>query len=414
MLKTLVSHPTSNQNNRAILNGLYRANMLYMFYTTIAAFPKDFLFRLSKFSSFSEVSRRSFDPELKGLTTTTPFLEFGRLISARMGFERLIKHEVGIFSIDSVYQNLDKRVANSLCKHSEQGLEAIYAYEDCAHQSFYEAKKLGLKCFYDLPIAYWETGKLLLLEEAERFPDWAITFSAGIKDSEEKLEHKTKELELADVVVLPSKFVRDSLPVWASNKKVIMSPFGSPQSNFEGKPLKKDDSLKPLRVLFVGSMSQRKGLADLFQAIKMINSSLVELVVLGSLQAPLEFYKDNLNNFTYERGRPHQEVLKLMRTCDIFCLPSLVEGRALVMQEAMSQGLPLIITPNTGGEDLVIEGETGFLVPVRSPECIAEKIIWFLENRDRIPIMSKSAQQHAMNYTWEKYTDTIINQLKQL
>src|SRR5690606_38295072 len=191
-------------------------------------------------------------------------------------------------------------------------------------------------------------------------------------------------------------------------------PFGSPKNNFIEIETSKMDNLKPLRVLFVGSMSQRKGLADLFQAIKMIHSSHVELVVLGSLQAPYEFYKDNLNNFTYEKGRPHQEVLKLMRTCDVFCLPSLVEGRALVMQEAMSQGLPLIITPNTGGEDLIIEGETGFLVPIRSPESIAEKINLFLEHRNRIPEMGKLAQLHAMKYTWEKYTDVIISQLKEL
>src|SRR5690606_39238450 len=97
--------------------------------------------------------------------------------------------------------------------------------------------------------------------------------------------------------------------------------------------------------------------------------------VLGSMQSSFDFYKDKIKRgFIYEKGRPHEEVLKLMKSCDVFCLPSIVEGRALVMQEAMSQGLPLIITPNTGGEDLIKNGETGFLVPIRSPEVIAEKI----------------------------------------
>ena len=73
-----------------------------------------------------------------------------------------------------------------------------------------------------------------------------------------------------------------------------------------------------------------------------------------------------------------------MRTCDIFCLPSIVEGRALVIQEAMSQGLPIIITANTGAEDLVVAEETGFLVPIRNAEAIAEKINWFITNRTKI------------------------------
>jgi glycosyltransferase involved in cell wall biosynthesis len=100
-----------------------------------------------------------------------------------------------------------------------------------------------------------------------------------------------------------------------------------------------------------------------------------------------------------------------MRSCDVFCLPSIVEGRALVMQEAMSQGLPIIITPNTGGEDLIIEGVTGFLVPIRSPEAIANKLSWFLENRNKIKEMGRSAQEHAANYTWDAYGSNIVKKL---
>src|SRR5690606_32851650 len=121
------------------------------------------------------------------------------------------------------------------------------------------------------------------------------------------------------------------------------------------------------RILFVGSMGQRKGLGDLFAAMRHFSPKEVELVVMGSLLAPMEFYKEQLPHFRYEGGRPNEQVLTLMRSCDVFCLPSIVVGRALVMQEAMSQGLPIIITPNTGGEDLVCEagqirrGETGKL-----------------------------------------------------
>nr|WP_285897205.1 glycosyltransferase family 4 protein [Antarcticibacterium sp. W02-3] len=202
----------------------------------------------------------------------------------------------------------------------------------------------------------------------------------------------------------------NSLPAWAKTKKLIVSPFGSPEppnirvfgnKNFE----------KPLRILFVGSMGQRKGLGDLFTAMKMLKNENVELVVLGSLLAPMEFYKSELPNFIYEPCRPHSEVLKLMQTCDIFCLPSIVEGRALVMQEAMSQGLPLIITPNTGGEDLIIENETGFLIPIRRPEAIAEKIMWFVNNRSSAEEMGYKARCWAENYTWKKYSEKIVKEI---
>ena len=115
----------------------------------------------------------------------------------------------------------------------------------------------------------------------------------------------------------------------------------------------------------------------------------------------MEFYRGELKDFTFEAGRPNAGVLELMRSCDVFCLPSLAEGRALVMQEAMSQGLPLLITPNTGGEDLIEEGVTGFLVPIRRPDQIAEKISWFADNRAALPQMSRAAQNKASQLTWE-------------
>jgi glycosyltransferase involved in cell wall biosynthesis len=216
------------------------------------------------------------------------------------------------------------------------------------------------------------------------------------------------------MVVVPSHFVKNSIPDWAANKKIIVSPFGTPQiaNNDNSKEIKLQN--RPLRVLFAGSMGQRKGLGDLFAAMRLLNTKEVELVVMGSLQAPIEFYRKEYAGFEYEPGRPHKEVLALMRSCDVFCLPSIVEGRALVMQEAMSQGLPIIITPNTGGEDLIIEGETGFLIPIRSPECIAEKITWFLENREEIQRMGAKAKLHAQTYTWENYGMKIIESIKVL
>ena len=57
-------------------------------------------------------------------------------------------------------------------------------------------------------------------------------------------------------------------------------------------------------------------------------------------------------DFTYEPPRPHHEVLQLMKTCDVLVLPSIVEGRALVQQEAMSCRLPVIATRNAGADDL--------------------------------------------------------------
>jgi glycosyltransferase involved in cell wall biosynthesis len=201
--------------------------------------------------------------------------------------------------------------------------------------------------------------------------------------------------------------VLDSLPEEVRlAKKCIVAPFGSPPHlTYEFH----ETQGKPLRILFAGALSQRKGLADLFAAIKLVKSSRVELVVMGSLILPMQFYRNEFADFSYEPPRAHAAVLRLMRSCDILVLPSIVEGRALVQQEAMACGLPLIVTRSAGGEDLIIEGETGFLVPVGSPAAIAEKIEWFLENRGKLPGMRVAARAKAAELTWPAYGDKILH-----
>jgi glycosyltransferase involved in cell wall biosynthesis len=404
----LVSHPTANTNTKAVISGMYNNNELAAFFTTLALFPGSLGYKLgNNINQLKELHRRAFPPEWEPFTKSRPYMELGRLFASKFGLEYLVAHEKGCFCVDNMYHTHDKWVASNLSKY--KNLSGVYAYEDGALQTFNKAKELGIQCVYDLPIAYWETGRALMQNAAKKLPEWALTLKGGIKDSELKLERKVQELKLADTVVVASDFVRNSLPEWAADKKIIQSPFGTPKNNF--KPKFKIPN-KKLRVLFVGSMTQRKGLGDLFNAMKLIDSDKVELVVLGSLVAPMSFYKSFNVDFTYETTRPHKEVLALMQSCDVFCLPSIVEGRALVMQEAMSQGLPIIITPNTGGEDLVETGKTGFLVPTHSPAKIAEKIEWFVNHSNEIVKMGKASKEKAMTYSWEKYALKIVQELK--
>lgn len=412
-MKILMTHPTGNNNVRAVMESLTRANMLAEFNTTISVNAQARWLNYLGTNLRNQLLRRNFRlPE--EMLKSHPMRELVRIILPKVGIHHLSQKENSWASIDSVYRKLDASVANKIeaTKKSKQ-ITAVYGYEDGAFETFKKAKSLGLTCIYDLPIAYWETSRKLIQEEALRLPEWAETLGGGISDSDEKLQRKSLEMEMADVVVAPGKFVVDSIPEWARNKHQIVSPFGSPDFvTAENFPRHFQQREKKLRVLFVGSMTQRKGLGDLFNAVKLLNSSHIELVVLGTPMVPLAFYEKQLPSFTFLPTRAHDQVLKVMRSCDVFCLPSIVEGRALVMQEAMSQGMPLIITANTGGSDLIKEGQTGFLVPIRSAETIADKLQWFLENKIRINEMGKLAQAHAAEYTWDAYGAKIVTELR--
>ena len=151
----------------------------------------------------------------------------------------------------------------------------------------------------------------------------------------------------------------------------------------------------------------------MFQATKLLKSKTIELVVMGSAMRPLSWYRQ-FADFTYERPRPNADVLRLMQTCDVLVIPSIVEGRALVQQEAMACGLPVIATKNAGADDLIVNGETGFLVPIRSPESIAERLDWCASNRSLLAGMGIAAQTRARALSWSGYGEKVVTAVREL
>ena len=408
----VLAHPFGNANTRAVLGAFDEANVLARYVTTLG-WSRDSPLVLALPGKFrAQAERRAYDLAHYKIRAH-PTREIIRQLALRFEFASLTKHERGWASIDAVWCDLDRFGAKYLRRvYERQCVRTVYAYEDCAETLFTVAAELGLRRVYDLPIAYWETAQHLLGEEAARWPEWEPTLG-GTRDSPEKLARKTREIELADLVVCPSAFVADSLPASVKAAKPwVVAPFGSPA--VAEAEATRDRSAQPLRVLFAGALTQRKGLADLFAAMRLVDPRTVELVVMGTLLKPLEWYRGHGIDFTYEPPRPHAEVLRFMKTCDVLVLPSIVEGRALVQQEAMACGLPLIATRNAGGEDLIVEGETGFLVPIRSPESLAEKISWCARNRDALHGMGLAAARRANQLTWRDYGHAILAAIRAL
>ena len=388
-----VSHPTGNTFVRALLNELWKKERLIKYFTTIGVGQdaNQMLKLLEKKRGYefsdSKISRLWF-PELL------------RLISGDyLSQEKRRKH------VDRSYGALDQLVARTLPQLLPS---VIHAYEDGAIHSFKQAKKSGIRCSYELPIAHWQTVRRLLSQEAERLPEWEPTLEST-REPEEKLFRKEEELDLADCISCPSEFVLQSIPKNIRSKKnCIVAPFGSPPYP-ANKRLRKDHESKTLKLLFVGSMSQRKGLADLFKAMEMLRNEPVSLTVLGQPSMPMEFYRKISPNFEYLAPCSNENVRRVMQEHDALVLPSIVEGRALVQQEALACGLPIVVTANAGGEDLIEEGVTGYLVSIRSPKDISEKITRLIENRKSYPDFRRACQAKAQLYSWKEYAQKIID-----
>ena len=398
----LQSHPTGNSYVRQTAQALVEADLLAEFWTCVSYNPASPLARLLPEKLTRQLARRTLAPEIRAKTHLLPAREIVRLLAPSLKLGALTRHESGAFSVDAIFHALDARVARRLPR--TRGVTGVYAQEDGALRTFGRAKREGITRFYDLPIGYWRAGHAIYTEEREREPQWAQTL-VGTRDSARKLERKDRELALADIVFVASSFTRSTLAMApdsaAVQARTHVFAYGAPPA-LESAPVERTQN-GPLRLIFVGSLSQRKGLSYLLRAVEALGNS-VELTIIGRATggqcAPLD---EALGRHRYLESVPHAEVLREMREHDVLVFPSLFEGFGMVITEAMSQGLPVITTPHTAGPDIISDGQDGFIVPIRSHEAIVEKLTLLLENRALLHDLKVAAWNKAKTLGWDDY-----------
>ncbi|QDK78672.1 glycosyltransferase family 4 protein [Spirosoma sp. KCTC 42546] len=401
-MKVILSHPTGNEFVKAACSGLLDANMLAEFFTSIALFQGNYLDNLSRFKPLAEFNRRKFNLSLEPYTRLWPWRELGRHAARKMNVTSLLRHETGAFSVDAVYKSCDNYVASKLREGKQKGIDAIYAYEDGALHSFQQANKLGLLNLYDLPIGYWRTARRLLEVERERWPEWSSTLT-GFKDSDEKLARKDEELRLADHIFVASQFTASTLKDYPGRLGPIsVIPYGFPPV-INHREYDKLLGKRPLKLLFVGGLSQRKGIANLFAAADYLGKN-IELTIVGrkSTNDCVALDKE-LIKYKWISTLPHDKVLELMRQHDVLIFPSLFEGFGLVITEAMAQGTPVITTERTAGADLIQHGHNGWLVEAGSTESLVQAIGKLIDNPMLIPECGQAALLAAKQRPWPVY-----------
>lgn len=396
----LLSHPAINAYTRNIARAFADAGVLAAFHTAVALREGGAWSRLLPRGPAEELSRRAVDAALWSLVRRHPWRELGRIAAQRLGRAGLTAHESGPFCVDAVYRSVDSSTARAL-QRDGTGLRAVYCGEDAAAETFRVAKERGLRCLYDLPIAYYRTSQRLLAEERERLPEFAGTLQ-GVQDSPAKLARKEEEAAAADVIVACSDFVGESLRAAGIDPaRIAVIPYGGPAGITAREPFVSE---RPLRLLFAGSVGQRKGIGDLLHALRQLGRRDVDLVVMGSwvgnAATALAAFSDL---FRYEPPRPHQAVLELMRSCDVLVLPSIVEGFALVIAEAMACGLPVVVTPNTGAAPIVRDGVEGWYVPIRDPAALAAKLDWLADHREAVAEAGRAARERIEEHSWERF-----------
>ncbi len=391
----VLSHPTGNANSRQAMLALFERQMLEGFYTTVAWDGSSAWNRVLPERLLRELKRRTYPQIPMGLIHTRPAREICRVLAGKVGLPLLAEHQRSPFSIAHIYEGVDRMAAGAITKSAPA---AVYAYDGGALESFRAARRAGARTIYELPIAYWGFLNKLLMEEAELQPDFADTFT-GLCFDPAWIARRDEELELADAVIVPSEYVKSTLPQ-SLQKDVHVIPYGAP-GVLDGEAQQRTRHPK-LRVLYVGGLTQRKGISYLFDAVGNTEQA-VELTIIGSRLGSCKALDGMLERYRWIPSAKHSAVLDEMMQHDVLALPTLSEGFALVILEAMSRGMVVITTPNSGAKDLLTDGENGFIIPIRSSEALAEKLLVLQRDRDLLESMSQSALRRARGCNWENY-----------
>ncbi|MBN1868981.1 MAG: glycosyltransferase [Candidatus Omnitrophica bacterium] len=170
---------------------------------------------------------------------------------------------------------------------------------------------------------------------------------------------------------------------------------------------------KEFVVTSMGRLNKQKGYTDLIEAIRIVNESMpCRLEILGegpelhNLQRLIAQY--HLTEKVLFRGF-QENPFKFIRNSDVFAMASLFEGLSCVLLEAMAVGVPIIYTDVSGVRDVAEDGKEILIVPPRSPEILAEKIIFLSKNPEYCKKLAENAQIKAQNFSVEKSIKKLEN-----
>jgi len=401
----MLVHPTGNANVRQTARSLFDGGMLASFFTSIVWQPGTLADRMLPSALRSELSRRSFPGIPRELIHSCPWREAGRLCALRMGWRSLVEHETGIFCLDAAIADLQAKAIHRIAGGPEP--DAIYGFENT--ELFIEAERRGIHRIFDLPFPHHRAYIQILEAERELKPEWAPTLTA-LHDSPKRLARKDRDLDLADLIIVASSFTAETLKSYPGSltSRIFTVPYGAPAAGPSRQQTRPQD---PLRVLYVGKLSQQKGIGYLFEAAELLDRNKVRysLTVLGNSTVPTRELTRALAACRWIDSAPHSEVLKLMREHDVLVFPTLFDGFGLVILEAMAQGTVVIATPNCAAPEILDDGRDGFIVPIRSPEAIAQRLTKLAEDRDLLATMSEAARLKAISRGWERYRQELLN-----
>lgn len=205
----------------------------------------------------------------------------------------------------------------------------------------------------------------------EEYARWGFR---GEKVDPRVMEREEAEYAQADAITIASEFSRRTfVEMGVDGNKVSKIPYGVRLDRFTKTA---EPSSESFDVLFAGTVSIRKGIPYLLDAFARFKHPLKRLRLVGPIEPEMSslLSRFDLTNVEFLGRLSQDELARWMNVSRVLVLPSVEDGFGLVMAQSMACGAVVIASENTGGPDLFTDGVEGFVVPIRSPEAICERL----------------------------------------
>ncbi len=221
------------------------------------------------------------------------------------------------------------------------------------------------------------------------------------------IENELKEYEMADMILVPSNFVKNSFNKKDWNKIKVLNFGVNTQNFFRNKNIKK--SQKYFDILFIGAISLRKGLQYLIEAFHKLKHPNKRLHIVGYHTLDKGFFENKIKNdkIIFYGYVNHYKLNELINKSHVFVLPSIEEGFATVILQATAAGCPVIVSENTGASEFVKNNTVGYSVPIRNSEAITNKLEILAGSKILLNELSQKAEKTMQDNTWSHYVDQL-------
>ncbi|HKO19093.1 MAG TPA: glycosyltransferase family 4 protein [Acidobacteriaceae bacterium] len=283
-------------------------------------------------------------------------------------------------------------------------VDAVYTFEHAALRTIQAAREKGVFSFYEQPSQHHAFFGKVLREQLSRYPELANAHTGILLDSKtvRRNRRRDEELLLADCVLCNSQFTRRTLTdAGVDGRKIEVTPIGFPRPL----PSSREATGGPVIFLNAGIQSLRKGVHLLYRAWRSLSfrEDEAELWLVGKMELPESLRRDLPGRVRITESMPRKDLMQLYGHASVLVLPSLADGFGMVVTEAMSRGLPAIVTTDTGTSDVITHGNSGFVIPPGDEAALAAQMRWCVEHREELPAMGAAALATAEQWQWADY-----------